>query len=62
MCCKESSLKTCTEPEASARLQACQMKHALPVVADLSGGDTEMQRIIQETIGGLGGLDIIVNK
>ena len=38
------------------------MKQALPVVADLSGGDMEMQRVIQETIEGLGGLDIIVNK
>ena len=38
------------------------MKHAVPVPADLTGGDTEMQRIIQETIQGLGGLDIIVNR
>ena len=43
-------------------MQASQMKHALPVVADLSGGDREMQRVIHETIQGLGGLDIIVNK
>ena len=38
------------------------MKHAVQVVADLSGGDAEMERVIQETIQGLGGLDIIVNK
>ena len=38
------------------------MKHAVSVVADLSGGDAEMRRVVQETIAGLGGLDIIVNK
>ncbi|CAL5224871.1 g7629 [Coccomyxa viridis] len=41
---------------------AIQMKDALPIVADLSGGDAEMQRVIYETIQGLGGLDIIVNN
>ena len=48
--------------EPGATLQAIQMKDALPIVADLSGGDAEMQRVIRETIQGLGGLDIIVNK
>ena len=38
------------------------MKDALPIVADLSGGDAEMQRVIREAIQGLGGVDIIVNK
>ena len=48
--------------EALHCVQATQMKHAVAVVADLSGGDAEMHRVIQETIAGLGGLDIIVNK
>ena len=43
-------------------MQVGQMKHAVPVVADLSGGDEEMQRGIRETVATLGGLDIIVNK
>ena len=43
-------------------MQVGQMKHAVPVVADLSGGDEEMQRVIHETVAALGGLDIIVNK
>ena len=52
--------KRCSE--ALHCVQATQMKHAVSVVADLSGGDAEMHRVIQETIAGLGGLDIIVNK
>ena len=38
------------------------MKHGLSVVADLTGGDAEMQRAVQEVIKAFGGLDIIVNR
>ncbi len=38
------------------------MQHGLSVVADLTGGDAEMQRAVQETIKAFGGLDIIVNR
>ena len=42
--------------------QVSQMQHGLSVVADLTGGDAEMQRAVQETIKAFGGLDIIVNR
>ena len=38
------------------------MQHGLSVVADLTGGDAEMQRAVQEVIKAFGGLDIIVNR
>ncbi|CAL5224873.1 g7631 [Coccomyxa viridis] len=38
------------------------MQHGLSVVADLTGGDAEMQRAVQEVIKAFGGLDIIVNS
>ena len=63
--CKEScicNVRLQRVHEPGTTLQAIQMKDALPIVADLSGGDAEMQRVIHETIQGLGGLDIIVNK
>ena len=43
-------------------LQAGLMGHGVPVVADLSAGDAEMHRVIEETVKALGGLDIIVNR
>lgn len=42
--------------------QVSQMQHGLSVVADLTGGDAEMQRAVQEVIQAFGGLDIIVNR
>ena len=38
------------------------MGQGVPVVADLSAGDAEMHRVIEETVKTLGGLDIIVNR
>ena len=38
------------------------MQHGLSVVADLTAGDSEMQRAVQEVIKAFGGLDIIVNR
>ena len=38
------------------------MQYGLSVVADLTGGDAEMQRAVQEVIKAFGGLDIIVNR
>ena len=38
------------------------MQHGLSVVADLTGGDAEMQRAVEEVIQAFGGLDIIVNR
>ena len=38
------------------------MKSGVPVVADLSAGDAEMHRVIEDTVNALGGLDIIVNR
>ena len=43
-------------------LQAGLMGRGFPVVADLSAGDAEMHRVIEETVKALGGLDIIVNR
>ena len=43
-------------------VQVSQMQHGLSVVADLTGGDAEMQRAVQEVIKAFGGLDIIVNR
>ena len=45
-----------------AHMQVSQMKHGLSVVADLTKGDAEMQRAVQETIDAFGGVDIIVNR
>ena len=38
------------------------MQHGLSVVADLTGGDAEMQRAVHEVIKAFGGVDIIVNR
>ena len=38
------------------------MQQGLSVVADLTAGDAEMQRAVQEVIKAFGGLDIIVNR
>ena len=42
--------------------QVEKMQHGLSVVADLTGGDAEMHRAVQEVIKAFGGLDIIVNR
>jgi len=59
-------LYTLQRGEISLTLACCaqvsQMQHGLSVVADLTGGDAEMQRAVQETIKAFGGLDIIVNR
>ena len=51
-----------TTSESLVLMQVAQMQHGLAVVADLTGGDSEMQRAVQEVEAAFGGLDILVNR